>query len=444
MKKIYYFLILLIFGFIILLLINSFPYKKEKIRIGFELQEIASGLNAPVRIVSDPLKSNKLYVLEQRGIIKTIDENREVEIFLNISDKIVSDFSKTIFEEFDERGLLGLAFHPNYEENKKFYLYYSVDSDDLNFDHKNIIAEYNSEDLNYEKIILEIEHPQFNHNGGEMIFGSDGYLYIGVGDGGGANDNFFGHSGGFGYWETAPANSNNLGNAQDLSKLHGKILRIDVDKKSENKNAGEYSIPIDNPFIDTENKEEIYIYGLRNPWAFSFDRVGNMYIGDVGQDYYEEIDFIRFNKTRNAINPVNLGWRKYEGNHIFSNSSLTEDLPLVFPIAEYAHPTTLNTEVIKIGISIIGGFVYEGELNPLLKGKYIFADWSSEFGKGNGKLFFLSDSNEIIGINIKNLENKFINSLGKDNSEELYIAVTSTGFPSERKGFIYRLKQINS
>jgi hypothetical protein len=452
-KKNYLILSLIALFLLIFLIILNFQLKDKR----FELQEIASNLTAPIKIISDPMGSDKLYILEQGGIIKTI-ENNEVNIFLDISDKIVSDFKNTIFGEFDERGLLGLAFHPNYVNNKKFYLYYSADVErNSEFDHKNIVVEHKSNESNYERIILESNHPQFNHNAGEIVFGPDGYLYIGIGDGGGANDNFKGHTEGFGNWQTAPEKDYpNLGNAQDLSNFKGKILRIDVDKKPENKNVGEYSIPLNNPFIDSvDKKEEIYIYGLRNPWRFSFDeKTGNLYIGDVGQDDYEEITLIKFNKQLGTISPTNAGWKKYEGNHIFDkDNNLDESLSLVFPIAEYAHPGTEDTSLLKLGISITGGFVYYADLNPYLKGKYIFADWSNEFEVGKGKVFFITPpkivpseptaSLKISEIFIENLYSMFITSIGKDNSGELYITSTTTGYPSENNGFVYKLVQKN-
>lgn len=446
-------IILLVLIILVILFINFNPQPKEKT---FQLQEIASGLTAPIKIVQDPMGSDKLYVLEQGGIIKTI-EGDNIEEFLDISDKIVSTYKNTTFGEFDERGLLGLAFHPDYVDNKKFYLYYSIDSQNPDYNHKNIVVELDSTNPNYEKIILQEEHPQFNHNGGELAFGPDGYLYIGIGDGGGANDNFAGHTGGEGDWENSPGkNSTNLGNAQDLTKLNGKILRIDVDKKPENKDVGQYSIPNDNPLINNNdnNKEEIYIYGLRNPWRFSFDeKTGDIYIGDVGQDDYEEVTMIKFDENLGTISPANGGWKKYEGNFIFDkDNNLNEELPLVFPIAEYAHPGTSTTERIKIGVSITGGFVYYGKLNPSLNGKYVFADWSSDFAEGKGKLLYITPLNtapkeptdslaEISEIKIENMPAIFINALGKDNSGELYIAATNTGSPSENNGFIYKLIQ---
>jgi len=388
-KKIY----LLIFILLLIIIFLTFNFQqKEKT---FQLQEVTSGLTAPIKIVSDPLGSDKLYVLEQGGVIKTI-AGGNVEEFLDISDKIVSGYKDTVFGEFDERGLLGLAFHPNYKVNNKFYIYYSVDSQNPDYDHKNIVVELDSNNSSYEKIILQEEHPQFNHNAGELVFGPDGYLYIGVGDGGGANDNFAGHTGGSGDWEISPGKeSTNLGNAQDLTKVNGKILRIDVDRKSGNKNVGQYSIPKDNPFINTGNKEEIYIYGLRNPWRFSFDeKTRDLYIGDVGQDDYEEVTMIKFDKNLGTISPANAGWKKYEGNFIFDkDNKLNGALPLVFPIAEYAHPGTATTKRTKIGVSITGGHVYYGKLNPSLSGKYVFADWSSEIAEGKGKLLYITPPN---------------------------------------------------
>ena len=207
--------------------------------------------------------------------------------FLDVSNQLVP-----INPGYDERGLLGIAFHPDFKTNHKFYVYYSVPSNTSGSDHKGILVEYmvsannpDVADISTKRILLEVEEPESNHNGGNLVFGPDGYLYIGLGDGGGGGDEH-----------------GTFGNGQNLGTLLGKIIRIDV-------NGQPYTVPKDNPFVNrTDARPEIWAYGLRNPWRFSFDRVTKqLFAGDVGQNKYEEVDII----TKGG----NYGWRIKEGLH---------------------------------------------------------------------------------------------------------------------------------
>ena len=253
--------------------------------------------------------------------------------------------------------------------------------------------------LKSERVILEIEQPESNHNGGTLQFGPDGYLYIGSGDGGGAGDKH-----------------GEIGNSQDTNNLLGKLLRIDV-----NSSSLPYGIPSDNPYSKGKGSPEIYAMGLRNPWKFSFDKLtGKLFLGDVGQDRVEEVNLIEKGK--------NYGWRVVEGNLCYNPPENCKPERFQEPIFAYTHDT---------GNSVIGGYVYRGNKKSFYYGKYIFADWS-------GKLFYLSleKSNWINGnIKIVNKDKypwKFINSLGEDNTGNLYILTQEKPIPGS-KGYLFRL-----
>jgi glucose/arabinose dehydrogenase len=243
-----------------------------------------------------------------------------------------------------------------------------------------------------EKILLRIGEPEMNHKGGQLAFGLDGYLYIGVGDGGGAGD------------QHQP-----IGNGQNKSTLLGKILRIDVDSGTP------YGVPLDNPFIGQEGRDEIYAYGFRNPFRFSFDKpTGRLLVADVGQDLWEEVDLI--------ISGGNYGWRIMEGNHPYdpnlaTNLNISLD-SLVYPIFEYSH---------DVGHSIIGGYVYRGSESPNAVGSYVFGDWSTSFLQPRGKIYYLTENpSGIWNLNEFNLKkgqplNRFILGFGEDETGELYM-----------------------
>lgn len=379
---------LLILFFFIFLGLNRFaesPLQPVKLTI------IADGFLGPVAMDCPKDGSGRLFICEQTGKIKIIKNEKVIkQPYLDVSRKL--DKTNKIYSE---KGLLGIAFHPNYKANGRFFIYYSAPSNKSGSNHKSILAEYkvssNTDvaDLSSEKIILEIEEPESNHNGGQLTFGPDGFLYIGLGDGGGAGDKH-----------------GLIGNAQDLTTLLGKTLRLDIDKSDEQTGSKRfYSIPPDNPFVNNKNaKPEIWAFGLRNPWRFSFDRkTGELFCGDVGQNEWEEINIIEPGK--------NYGWRIMEGNHCYNPSTDCNQKDLTLPIAEYNH---------DIGISITAGFVYRGDI-PFLQGKYIFGDWK-------GKLFFLEKSSGKWNIQNMMIEGKIdndlglnINSFGEDERGELYI-----------------------
>ncbi|MBA3971549.1 MAG: PQQ-dependent sugar dehydrogenase [Bacteroidetes bacterium] len=309
---------------------------------------------------------------------------------------------------YSEKGLLGIAFHPKYKSNGKFYIYYSAPEKDKKFDHKSMLVEYKVSvdpdiaDPTPQKIILEIKQPENNHNGGQLAFGPDGFLYIGLGDGGGAGDKH-----------------GEKGNGQDLNTLLGKILRIDVDSKEP------YAIPPGNPFVsDKSARAEIWAYGLRNPWQFSFDRKnGTLFCADVGQNHWEEIDIIKKGK--------NYGWRIMEGNHCHEPKSGCNLANLELPIAEYDH---------SVGISVAGGFVYRGKGIPALQGKYIFGDWK-------GKLFYLEEKSGKWTFNHLSADGKpndikmNINNFGQDENGEIYVLTQKTFGTVLPNGSVYLISQ---
>jgi glucose/arabinose dehydrogenase len=318
--------------------------------------------------------SGHIFIVEQKGRINIIETTPSVrsELFLDISSHIDSSSN--------EMGLLGLAFHPLFKENGLFFVNYTTSN-------STVISSFNVDPNNpnianpaSEKIILTFPQPYTNHKGGKLAFGSsDNYLYLGVGDGGSEGDP--------------------QGNGQKLNTLLGKILRIDVNKKDAGLN---YSMPPDNPFTGNSNgyREEIYAYGLRNPWRFSFDPLtGFLWVGDVGQDRIEEIDLVNKGK--------NYGWNIMEGTQCYNPSTGCNTNGLELPVYEYSH---------SLGDAIIGGFVYHGKEFPVLQGAYIYGDY------GSGSIWGLWYKE---GSSPKNFTlaktNLHISSFGLDENNQLYI-----------------------
>jgi glucose/arabinose dehydrogenase len=301
--------------------------------MSFQLEPFVKGLNAPTAVTNDGVNAGRLYILEKGGAI-VIEQDGKVNDtpFLDITGNVGSNGS--------EQGLLGLAFHPDYKNNRYFY----VDYTDRNGN--TIIARYtaasdgNTADPGSAKQILEIDQPYANHNGGQLAFGPDGMLYIGMGDGGSQGDP--------------------NGNGQNTNVLLGKILRIDVD------HGDPYAIPPDNPFANGEGgKPEIWDFGFRNPWRFSFDRqTHDLYIGDVGQAKWEEIDYI----AAGTKGGLNFGWNIMEGAHCYSPATNCDQSGLVLPISEFDHGN---------GCSVIGGYVYRGTQFPQINGVYFYTDYCS-------------------------------------------------------------------
>ncbi len=343
----------------------------------------------PVGIYDANDGSNRLFVVEQEGIIQVFENSpntTETNIFLDIRDRV--DYG-------GEKGLLGLAFHPNFKNNGYFYVDYTTS---INGNLQTRVSRFsvnssdpNKADQSSELVLLEIDQPYANHNGGQIAFGPDGYLYIALGDGGSGGDP--------------------QGNGQNRKTLLGSILRIDIDNPSDGKN---YGIPDDNPFVgNTEGyREEIFAYGLRNPWRFSFDpETGWLWAADVGQNRQEEIDIIEKGK--------NYGWNIMEGMLCYQPSTNCDQAGLELPIWTYGRDQ---------GISVTGGYVYRGQKNPELVGKYIYGDY------GSGRIWTLSYDDVDNPVNEELADTDlFISSFGVDSNQNLYIC-------SYQDGKIYQLR----
>ena len=406
----------------------------ESVKI--KLEPYVSGLNAPLAMVQ-PDGDDRKFVVEQFGRVRIIDGSGKLaaEPFLDIRNLIITQFS-----DFDERGLLGLAFHPEFKDNGKFYVAFSghLDFDaDLGkefwWSHTNTVAEFTVSETDPNKanpasmkVITAIDWPQFNHNGHWIGFGPDGMLYISTGDGGYANDWGIGHN-------------VTEGNGQDLSTMLGKILRVDVDSPADGKN---YGVPADNPFVGQDGAApEIYAYGLRNPWRCSFDTGdGKLMCGDVQQNSYEEIDIIE--------KGGNYGWRVMEATHCFDftapddHPAACDKADLIEPVLEYNNCTAKPDGC--LGISITGGYVYRGS-NADWDGKYIFGDWSQSFATMKGQIFVGSPGDdgawELSETEVTNMEGErpYILAFGQDADGEVYALTSITTGPVGSLDTIYKV-----
>ncbi|AWH84608.1 cadherin [Flavobacterium album] len=359
--------------FLASLLFTGFVHAQD-----IELEPFAQGLNMPVDIAF--ANDDRMFVVEQDGLIKMLI-NVEGEVtqstFLNVSSLIATSGS--------ERGLLGMAFHPDFENNGYFFINYT------NTSNNTVIARYtvnsadpNVADPNSGVILLTVTQPFSNHNGGCLRFGPDGYLYIGMGDGGDGGD---------------PGNR-----AQNINTLLGKMLRLDVD------GAAPYTSPADNPYIGVDGADEIWAIGMRNPWKFSFNRLnGDLWIGDVGQELWEEI-----NKVPSTSGGLNFGWRCYEGTHTYNTSECSGITGLTAPLVDYSSGSGSGN------CSVIGGYVYTGTLFPNLQGKYLFADYCSS------KIGMIDEAGGAITWTSAFPGTNFV-TFGEDHSGELYIAGISDG-----------------
>ncbi len=335
-----------------------------------QLENVLTTLSSPVFVTNAHDGSNRLFVVEQAGHIRVLQPGATAATdFLDITARVLSG---------GERGLLGLAFHPFYKNNGRFFVYYTRQTDGaIQIAEYHVSGNPNVADTT-ERIIITIPHPgQSNHNGGTVVFGPDGYLYAGPGDGGSAND---------------PPN-----NAQNINALLGKIIRLDIDHTN---GAIPYAVPADNPFVGVAGADEIYMVGMRNPYRFSFDRGGShqLIIGDVGQGMWEEIDIGQLGG--------NFGWRIWEGNHCTNNDpTLCNPAGFVFPIAEYQH--------LSGRCSITGGYIYRGTRNIAQQGDYIFGDYCT------GEIMKLHSGAQTVLVDLPT--NNVLSGFGEDELGELYI-----------------------
>ncbi|WP_227378461.1 PQQ-dependent sugar dehydrogenase [Haladaptatus halobius] len=399
------------------------------------LEEVAAGPIAPTdfAVASD---TGRRYVTDQTGEIRVLtDDGFAPEPFLDLRDRVVD-----LLDDGDERGLVGLAFHPSFETNRTCYVRYSASPrpgtpDD--YDHTSVLAAFEvspdglTADLDSERTIMELPQPGVTHNGGQLAFGPDGHLYLSIGDGGHMGDTGLGHVEG--------------GNGQDIAdNLLGSILRIDVDGGTD-----AYSIPEDNPLVENdEGFKEQYAWGFRNPWRMSFDSRGRLFTGDVGQSLFEEVDLVE--------KGGNYGWNIKEGTHCFDPDAMEdppEDCadesprgePLLDPIVEYPH----ERDGEPIGCAVIGGFVYEGNAIQDLVGAYVFGDVSRRYDEPAGRLFvaippdgdggWTHRSIGIEGTDDNHLDG-YLYTLGRDSDGELYALTCSHLEPGRsRRGHVYQI-----
>jgi len=357
-------------------------------RIDLGLEAVATGLSSPLLVTHAGDDSGRLFVVEQTGRIRIIKDGSLVAApFIDISRSVAKG---------GERGLLGLAFHPGYKTNGKLYLSYT----DLNG--TSVIREYristNPDRVNGSsgRTLLRVKQPYANHNGGHIAFGPDGLLYLGFGDGGSGGD---------------PGNR-----AQSRGTLLGKLLRIDVNRRT---GSLQYGIPSTNPYVGRSGLDQIWAYGLRNPWRFSFDRAtGDLWIGDVGQGSWEEVDRALATRGRNAGRGLNFGWRVMQGAHCFRPSSGCVRTGKTLPLTEYGHSGSR--------CSVTGGYVYRGKAYPDLVGAYFFGDYCS------GEIWYV-DRGAARGAAPTRARDTGarITSFGEDQAGELYL--TDAG------GTVYRL-----
>jgi glucose/arabinose dehydrogenase len=355
----------------------------------FKLTLVTAGLQSPVYATYAPDGSDRLFIVEQTGRIRVLKNGQLLAApFLDIQSLVVSG---------GERGLLSVAFHPDFASTGVFVVNYTRASSNAADVGDTVIARYRVTPPGADvanpstgQILLTIDQPQPNHNGGLAVFGPDGMLYVGMGDGGGGGDLGAGH---------APE-----GNGQSLTTLLGKMLRIQVGR------TGPYSVPSDNPNLGAGTRREIWAYGLRNPWRFSFDRATNdMYIGDVGQNAWEEIDF----QPAAGVGGANYGWPVWEGSHAYRGGQLVADIK---PVADYSHAGG--------NCSVTGGYVYRGSRIPSLQGFYFYGDYCS------GRLWSLVQLGGQWHASLILDTGFLISSFGEDQTGELYIV--------DLRGSVYR------
>jgi hypothetical protein len=415
--------------------------------INIQLQPIASGFVAPDYGISAPGDPSDLFVLDQAGKIDVIHNG--VEQPTPLIDLSSLESAIPLRSGYDERGLLGLAFSPGFSDPSSpgYHTLYTYESEAAGtapadfgpapgtltgpIDHQNVLTQWKVEasnpdvvDLSSQKDLLREDHPALNHNGGTIAFGPDGDLYLAIGDGGTANDSGNGHI-------------VSTGNAQALSVIMGKMLRIDP--LGNNSANGKYGIPANNPFVNTPGAlPEIYAYGLRNPYRFSFDSAtGQLIEGDVGQNEVERVN--------NITAGGDFGWPIKEGSFLFNRTgpntgyvnpvnSPGSPAGLIDPLLEYDHLTG--------GSAVIGGFVYHGSMIPQLDGKYVFGDLSlGSFSQpGNGRLFYADlSSGQIESFGLPTPLGMWLKGFGEDANGEIYVMASSILGPAGNSGVVYEI-----
>jgi glucose/arabinose dehydrogenase/plastocyanin len=414
-------------------LTDPIPQKIAKGTIAIEVQTVVDGLASPLGMAMPDDGTKRMFVYEQVGLIWVVRQGTKLATpMLDIRNRLV------LLGPYDERGLLGVAVHPNFAQHPLIYTYSSEPNNGTadfpstlpagaTNDHQSVIAEWRLDAVNTNQIavasrreVLRIDEPQSNHNAGAMHFGPDGFLYVSLGDGGQADDEGNGHSAG--------------GNGQDITTILGKLIRIDVD--GTNSANGHYGVPVDNPFVNAAGVDEIYAYGFRNPYRFTFDRTGgSLYVGDVGQNAVEEVDIV----TKGG----NYGWRFKEGSFFFdpngASAGYVTDVPivpvppgLVDPIAQYDHDE---------GLAVVGGYVYRGSAISALAGRYVMADWGN-FSVPSARLFYLDAANVVtefrLGLDDRPL-GLWVKGFGEDDSGEIYIFASRVLGPAGNTGKMLKI-----
>ena len=419
----------------------AMPKLKETV----DLQLVEDGFVSPIGVVPIPDNSGRLVVIDQIGRLWVLDAsgNKMPTPFIDLTSRMV-----TLSPGFDERGLLGVAFHPDYANNGRLFIYYNAPprpggptatttwNNLARFSEFRVSSDPNVVDMSSERVFLEIDDPQLNHNGGTLVFGPDGYLYISIGDGGGANDSPVGH---VPDWYLVNAG----GNGQDVeANLWGSVLRLDMD------GAMPYAIPSDNPFVGKPGLDEIYAYGFRNPYRMSFDMGGShrLFLGDAGQILYEEVDVVE--------KGGNYGWNVKEGTHCFSTATPGTSLSecpgidpfgnrLIDPVIEMLNAANPAPGIKTL--TVIGGNVYRGDDIKSLKGDYVFGSFSRS-GTPQGELFIAKPAGpglwpfqEITLASFTDHLGAFIKGFGQDLQGEIYVATSTVLGPSGTTGKVYKL-----
>ena len=448
-------------------------------RIAIELELVADGLIAPVYLTGAGDGSGRLFIVDQAGFIRIVKDGVLLAVpFLDLTSRtpVPNAF-------FDERGVLGLAFHPNYSNNGRFFVRFSAPragdpaepcNDPGGFVvgcHEEVLSEFqvlgdpgssDVADPASEIILFRVDEPQFNHDSGQVAFGPDGLLYWTLGDGGGAHDGL----------ADVPPSHGPVGNGQNVDTALGNVLRIDVDSPPDP--GLNYAIPPGNPFAGGGGVPEIYAYGFRNPYRFSFDDgpggTGELFVADVGQGLIEEVDIL---PVVAAPGLLNYGWVIREGTLCFDplNSSVPPancpstgpfGEPLLGPAMEFPHPTGCASDADCAGvgstcgpfgtcnnvsgIAVIGGNVYRGFANPILTGKYVFGDFSQAFFLPSGRLFY-ADTTGLDAFNIQEFViapdglplGRFLFGIGEDDDGELYVLASDNLGPTGNTGVVLKI-----
>jgi glucose/arabinose dehydrogenase len=414
--------------------------------IAIGVQKVATGLVSPVQLVQAPGQHGRRFIVDQVGVIWGMNRAGDLmrRPFLDISSRITP-----LDPSYDERGLLALAFHPNFAHNGRFFVFYTAPPRPTapdRYDNTTTIAEYRASgprqahaDAGSERIILQVDHPQSNHNGGTVAFGPDGYLYISIGDGGAGDDDAFGH---VEDWYARNAG----GNGQDIThNLLGNILRIDVDHRQY---GAPYTIPADNPFVGNAGLDEIWAYGFRNPYRFSFDMGGNhaLLSMDAGQELWEEVSRV--------VRRGNYGWNVKEGTHCFDTDHPNKSLPscpsvdpttgerLRDPVIEFANAGQRGG---GLSFTVVGGNVYRGRDVPKLFGRYIYGGATASLTAPRGRVFASTPQrsglwtiHELL-VNGTDRLGYFVKGFGQDRQGEVYVMASKVLGPSGTTGTVFKI-----